>query len=45
MSTDLFPKVPGIDEFQGSIVVTSSVNISVLAVQKRGDRLTFVPVF
>jgi hypothetical protein len=45
-TTELFPDVPGIDEFQGTILVSSSpVPVSVLAVQQRGDRLTFVPGF
>jgi hypothetical protein len=44
--TELFKDVPGIEEFQGTIVVSSSpVPVSVLAVQQRGDRLTFVPGF
>jgi hypothetical protein len=44
--TELFPDVPEIDEFQGTIIVSSSpVPVSVLAVQKRGDRLTVVPGF
>jgi hypothetical protein len=49
--TDLFKDVPGIEEFQGTIVVSSTVPgsnpvpVSVLAVQKRGDRLTVVPGF
>jgi len=45
MSTDLFATVPDIDEFEGTIVATSSVDVSALAVQTRGHRLTFVPVF
>jgi hypothetical protein len=43
--SELFPVVPGIDEFQGTIIVTSSIPFSVLAVQQRGDRLTVVPGF
>jgi hypothetical protein len=44
--TELFKDVPGIEEFQGTIVVSSSpVPVSVLTVQQRGDRLTFVPGF
>jgi hypothetical protein len=43
--TILFPMAPGIDEFQGTIVISSSVPVSVLTVQKRGERLTFVPGF
>jgi hypothetical protein len=43
--SELFPMVPGIDEFQGTIIVTSSIPVSVLAVQQRGDRLTVVPGF
>jgi hypothetical protein len=44
--TDLFKDVPGIEEFQGTILVSSSpVPVSVLAVQKWGDRLTVVPGF
>jgi len=35
MSTDLFSAVAGIEEFAGTIVVTSSVEVSALAVQKR----------
>jgi hypothetical protein len=43
--TELFPMAAGIDEFQGTIRITSTSDVSVLAVQKRGDRLTVVPGF
>jgi hypothetical protein len=43
--TELFKDVPGIDEFQGTVVIDSTVPVSILPVQKRGDRLTVVPGF
>jgi hypothetical protein len=43
--TELFKDVPGIDEFQGTVVVSSSISVSVLTVQKRDNRLTVVPGF
>jgi hypothetical protein len=43
--TSLFPSAPGIDEFQGTIVVSSTIPVSILTIQKRGDRLTFIPGF
>lgn len=43
--TELFKDVPGIDEFQGTVVVSSSIPVSVVAMQKRDNRLTVVPVF
>jgi len=45
MSTDLFPSVSGINEFRGTVAVTSSVGVSVLAVQRKNNRLTILPVF
>jgi hypothetical protein len=43
--SELFPMAMGIDEFQGTIRITSTADVSVLAVQKRGDRQTIVPGF
>jgi hypothetical protein len=43
--SELFPMAAGIDEFQGTIRITSTADVSVLAIQKRGDRLTIVPGF
>jgi hypothetical protein len=43
--TELFSAVPGIREFTGTITVASSLGISILAVQKKNDRLTILPTF
>jgi hypothetical protein len=43
--SDLFRTVLNIDEFEGTITVSSSIDIALLAIQRRGQQLTTRPVF
>ena len=43
--TELIPMVMGIDEFEGTIAVITSVDVSAPSLQQRDSRLTILPVF